>query len=274
MQYMVADVLRRVPSYIPKDELMSAALLGLAQAVRSYDPTREIKFSTFARPRIQGALLDELRSRDWASRSVRAQARNYDAATDELAARLGRTPTSEELSRRLGADAGQVERLQADLHRAKVLSLEVVVSEDDSPSVLGSMPANSADCDPAELMADRELRAYVRDAVSQLPERLRQVVVGYFLEERPMLELAEQLGVTESRISQMRSEALSLMGEAIRSLMDDKPEQSAEDVPAGVAVRRRAAYCASVASASDFRTRLSSGNAMSAGPGLEKVASA
>ena len=159
----------------------------------------------------------------------------------------------------------------------------MVVSEDDSPTVLGVMPANAADTDPAELMADRELRAYVRDAVSQLPERLRQVVVGYFLEERPMLELAEKLGVTESRISQMRSEALSLMGEAIRSLMDEKPEASSDDLPVGVAVRRRAAYCASVASASDFRTRLTSGNNLTAGNnlttpagpmGMEKVASA
>ncbi len=253
---MVADVLRRVPSHISKDELTSAALCGLAQAVRSFDPAREIKFSTFARGRIQGALLDELRSRDWASRSVRALARSYEGASDDLAARLGRSPTTAELTNKLGADAGEVERLRADLHRAKVLSLDVIVTEDDSPAGLNFATMADGEGDPGEIMANRELHAYVRDAVSLLPQRLRRVVVGYFLEERSMLELAEELGVTESRISQIRAEALSLMGEAIGAMLGDKPTP-VDIAPAGVALRRRAAYCSAVSSASDYRARVS-----------------
>ena len=256
VHYMVADVLRRVPGHISKDELTSAALCGLAQAVRSFDPSREIKFSTFARGRIQGALLDELRSRDWASRSVRALARSFDAASDEMTARLGRTPTNAEVTGKLGADAGELERLRADLHRAKVLSLDVIVTEDDSPTGLNFATMADGEGDPGEIMANRELHAYVRDAMSLLPERLRRVVIGYFLEERPMLELAEELGVTESRISQIRAEALSLMGEAIGALMGNKPTR-VDIAPAGVALRRRAAYCSAVSSASDYRARIS-----------------
>lgn len=256
VHYMVADVLRRVPGHISKDELTSAALCGLAQAVRSFDPTREIKFSTFARGRIQGALLDELRARDWASRSVRALARSYDAVSEELAASLGRTPTNAELTGKLGSDPGEVERLRADLHRAKVLSLDVIVTEDDSVAGLNFATMADGEGDPGEIMANRELHAYVRDAVSLLPERLRRVVVGYFLEERPMLELAEELGVTESRISQIRAEALSLMGEAIGAMLGDKP-RLVDNAPAGVALRRRAAYCSAVSTASDYRSRVS-----------------
>jgi RNA polymerase sigma factor FliA len=254
VQYMVSDLLRRVPSYIQRDDLTSAAMLGLLQAVRAFDPTREAKFSTFARVRIQGALLDELRSRDWASRGVRQAAKEVDMETERLSNVLGRTPTTQELSASLGGTDGQIHRLKADVHRATVLSFDGA-PVDAQRTPLDVLAIHHDYLDPAEQMEQRELTAYVRDAVANLPERLRRVVVGYFLEERPMAELALELGVTESRISHMRAEALALMAEAIKSATaDEKPCVPPADT--GVASRRRSAYYAAVAATSDYRSRL------------------
>lgn len=251
--FMVNDLLRRVPNYIQRNDLQSAGMLGLLQAVRAFDTTREAKFSTFARVRIQGALLDELRSKDWASRGVRQQARRLEAASEALAGNLGRTPTAAEVERSVGSSTGQLHRLKADVHRATVLSLDGAPT-DSNRNPLDVLAMHQDHLDPAEQLERRESQAYVRDAVANLPERLRHVIVGYFIEERPMAELAEDLGVTESRISHMRSEALSLMAEAIRAATGE----AAGDVPveSGVAQRRRTAYCAAVAATSDFRSRL------------------
>ena len=252
VHFMVGDLLRRVPNHIQRDDLHSAGMLGLLQAVRTYDSTREVKFSTFARVRIKGALLDELRSRDWASRGVRQQAREVDLATEHLANQLGRVPTPSEIGSSVGGGNDQIHRLKADLHRATVLSFDGGPA-DTNRAPLDVLAIHRDQLDPAEQLEQREMTAYVRDAVANLPERLRHVVVGYFLDERPMAELAAELGVTESRISHMRSEALTLMAEAIRSVTaEEKP--TSDD--AGVAFRRRSAYCAAVAATSDYRSRL------------------
>lgn len=252
VNYMVNDLVRRVPNYIQRDDLTSAAMLGLLQAVRSFDITREAKFSTFARVRIQGALLDELRSRDWATRGVRKQARHIESVSDTLANTLGRPPTTEELGETTGTNVEQLHRLKADLHRATVLSLDGATAETNR-APLDVLAIHQDDVDPADQLVQRELQSYVRDAVANLPERLRHVIVGYFLDERPMVELARELCVTESRISHMRSEALALMAEAIQSATTET-EPTVEET--GIAQRRRKAYYAAVASTSDYRSRL------------------
>lgn len=252
VQFMVTDLLRRVPGYIQRDDLYSAGMLGLLCAVRAYDETRDAKFSTFVRVRIQGALLDELRSLDWASRRVRQQARQVESAAEHLSNQLRRVPTAEEIGKCAGIHNDQIHRLKADLHRATVLSFDGA-PVDANRTLLDVLAIHQDHLDPAEQLEQRELTAYVRDAVANLPERLRRVVVGYFLEERPMAELAVELGVTESRISHMRSEALTLMAEAIRSVTgEEKPTND----DTGVAFRRRSAYYAAVAATSDFRSRL------------------
>jgi len=256
VHHVVADMIARVPRHIPRDELTSAALYGLVQAARAYDPNRGVSFDRYARRRMQGALLDDLRSRDWASRGVRATARRVRSVTDELTVSLGRVPTATEAGAAAGLSASEVSRLNDDVHRATVLNYDSVFRDSEDCDAL-----STTDADPGELMLRRERQAYLRDAVSALPERLRTVVVGCFFEERPMLELAQELGVTESRVSQMKAEALSLLREGLDATLEAETAESKASAPSpaeGRVARRKAAYFAAVAAGSSYRDRLDS----------------
>jgi RNA polymerase sigma factor for flagellar operon FliA len=225
-------------------------MLGLAQAARSWDPARGASFERHAATRIRGALLDELRDADWASRSVRSRARRLQRAGEDLTARLGRAPSPAELAAELGTDAQTVHQLLGDLHRATVLNYESIVADGEADDLLPS-----GERAPDHVLVDRERRAYLSDAVLALPERLRAVVIGYFYQERPMLEIAAELGVTESRVSQLRAEALILLRDGLNAHLD--PDTiPAEPRPGGRQARRRAAYHAAIAACSDFRARL------------------
>src|SRR5687768_16156324 len=235
VHHVVADMIARVPRHIPRDELTSAALYGLVQAARAFDPGRGVSFERYARRRMQGALLDDLRSRDWASRAVRAQARKVRSLTDDLTVTLGRTPTPTEAGVAAGLSAHEVSRLNDDVHRATVLNYESVFRDSEDCDALSSVEA----C-PGDVILRRERRAYVRDAVAALPERLRAVVVGCFFEDRPMLELARELGVTESRVSQMKGEALGLLREGLDAMLET--ESAGPRPGSGRVARRKAAY--------------------------------
>ena len=249
VHHEVARILPRLPRQVARDDLVSAGLAALAAAAQSFDPTLGVPFARFAARRIQGALLDELRGADWASRSVRAKARAREAAYDALAARLQRTPTAAEVAAYLDVDVAEVEAAEHDVARAVVLSYQAVAGEGSPEDVL---PPGS-ETPEAELLR-REREAYLLDAVQVLPDRLRRVVVGYFFEECPMRDLADELGVTESRISQMRAQALELLRDGLNAQLDS---DAAPVEPSGVVGRRRAAYYAAIAARSDFRTRLS-----------------
>lgn len=250
VQYGVAEIAGRVPRHVSRDDLVSAAMFGLAQAARSWDDSRGIAFEKFAMIRIRGALLDELRSRDWASRSVRSAARSMEAANERLIARNGCTPSLEETAAEMGVEVDKVQSIVDDVHRGTVLNYEALVTEGSIGDILPD-----SDPTPVDELLGRERRAYLMDAVVALPERLRHVVVAYFFEERPMQEIAEELGVTESRISQMRGEALTLMRAGMTANLD--PEMlPAEPRPGGRLARKKAAYYAAVAAGSSVGARL------------------
>jgi len=254
VQYAVAELANRVPRHVCRSDLVSAGMIGLAQAARSYDAGRGISFDRYASQRIRGALLDELRSRDWASRTVRAKARDVAAATDQLTSCLGRMPTKAEVAERTGFDVRAVDGLADDVHRAVVLNYDSLVASGEGEGILPSDHAT-----PETALLERERSAYLIDAVAALPERLRRVIVGYFFEELPMVVLADELGVSESRISQMRAEALVLMKDGMNSQLE--PDLLVSHPSEGRAARRKAAYYASVSSRSDFRSRLDARNA-------------
>lgn len=248
VHYAVAEMAGRVPRHVGRDELVSAGMVGLAQAARAYDADRGIPFSRFASTRIRGALLDELRSRDWASRSVRAKARVVSATTERLSAELGRTPTTAEVADAMGIDASAVQAIAGDVHRAAVLNIDALPFDGRAEEVV-----LVAEGTPDEAVLADEQRSTLMAAVAALPERLRRVVVGCFFEELPMQVLAEELGVTDSRISQMRTEALALLKDGINSHLD--PELVDDGALAARVARRKQAYYAAVAEQSAARRR-------------------
>ena len=238
--HIVRETMARVPSHVDRDDLSSAGLTALVQAAHSYDPDRGVPFNRYASTRIRGAILDELRSIDWASRSVRRRARELDATRSHLATVLGRTATTTELAQASGMSTDEIAANEDDVARAQVLSLHA--SEDDS---LGARLVSSTPSPEAQL-EHRERLTYMTEAIAELPERLRHVVEQYFIAERPMAEIAATLGVTESRVSQLRAEALVLLRDALNNALEPDlvPEASR---PGGAAARRREAYFAAVA---------------------------
>ena len=233
--HLVREMLGRLPSHVSREDLVSAGMAALATAAKSFDPERGTSFGSFATARIRGALLDELRGLDWASRSVRSRARKMEAAQQELTASLGRTPTTQEVAETLGVGVDEVKSVNEDVQRAVVLSLQGFAAGTAEDMVPERTPG------PEQLILHRERIGYLHDAIETLPERLRRVVVAYFFEERPMTEIAAELGVTESRVSQLRAEALVLLRDGMNSHLD--PELVAEhERPGGCVARRREAY--------------------------------
>jgi RNA polymerase sigma factor for flagellar operon FliA len=246
--HMVREMLFKVPPHVHRDDLASAGYTALVTAAQSFDPQRGIPFGRFAANRVRGALLDELRSMDWATRSVRARARRADQARQELTAQLGRTPNPTELAELLGVAVGELANVDDDVQRAAVLSLQGFATGTAEDMVTdGSM-------NPEEMLLHRERIGYLHDAVAVLPERLRFVVEASFLQERPLGEVATELGVTESRVSQLRTEALALLKDGLATHMEQQQTGAAKD---GCVARRRAVYAAQIAARSTMTTRLS-----------------
>ena len=192
--HIVREMLFKVPAHVHRDDLASAGYAALVTAAKAFDATRGIPFGRFAAVRVRGALLDELRSMDWASRSVRARARRADVARQELTVQLGRTPNPTELAELLGVGVSELATVEDDVQRAAVLSLQGF-----SAGTADDMVTESS-MNPEETLLHRERIGYLHDAVAVLPERLRFVVEASFLQERPLSEVAAELGVTESRV--------------------------------------------------------------------------
>ncbi|WP_182525747.1 sigma-70 family RNA polymerase sigma factor [Nocardioides dongkuii] len=238
--HIVRETMSRVPSHVNRDDLHSAGLTALVKAGRSFQDDRGVPFVRYAASRVRGAILDELRSVDWASRSVRRRGRELDETRTRLATSLGRSPENAEVAAELGITVGEVEGNDDDVARANVLSLQGS-AETPFAEILAS-----PDPSPEALVEHQERLEYLVDAIEELPERLRAVVQGYFLDERPMLDIADELGVSESRISQMRAEALVLLRDAMNSALD--PDLvPAHARPDGCAAKRRDAYFRAVA---------------------------
>jgi RNA polymerase sigma factor FliA len=252
VRHIVFQVAVHFPRHVDREELARAGALGLVEAAQRYDGERGVPFERFAAQRIRGAILDAVRATDWAPRSVRTLARALETTSSRLMTDLGRPPTTDEVAAAMSTSPEQLRRLQDRIHRSVVLALDHRVVDAEEESTLGELVMDVVNPEPSVELEARELRAYVRDAVRLLPERHRLVVIGYFLENRTSAELARFLGVTESRVSQLRSEALRLLRDAIEAQYDaplDEGDSRAD--------RRRATYAAAVAGSSEWRERIS-----------------
>lgn len=199
----------RLPENLDRDDLVQAGMIGLLDAIEKYDPGREAQFRTYAEFRIKGAMLDDLRAADWVPRSVREMADRIGQAHSALAADLGRAPSETELANHLGVS---LEEYQTQLHKARainLLSMEDLAPADDAgeQNDILEVLADPYCTDPAEALALHDIKARLIQAIEALPEKERLVLSLYYDEGLNLKEIGEVLGITESRVSQIRTQA-------------------------------------------------------------------
>jgi len=255
VKHIVFQVAVHFPRHVDRDDLARAGALGLVEAARRYDESRGVPFERFAAQRIRGAILDSVRAADWAPRSVRNLARKLEGTEQRLATELGRIPTKDEMADALGMTHNELHRLQDRMFRSVVLALEHETTDEvEKDLTLVDVLVDHSSIEPSNELEIRELHSYLRDAISLLPERHRFVVIGYFLEGRTSQDLADFLCVTESRISQLRSESLLMLKEGNESqYVGDIPDPT--DVSGRVA-RRKATYAKGIGDATRFGDRM------------------
>jgi RNA polymerase sigma factor for flagellar operon FliA len=196
-----------LPSTVDIDDLMNVGVIGLIQAVDRYDPRSDNKFMTYAIFRIKGAVLSELRARDFLSRSNRRKIRELESAYLRLEQKLGREAEDQEIAEELGVELEQVYRTK-QMSSISFISLEELgVSSRDEKEKLLSYLVNNED-DALSMTKLKELKAAMAEAIKQLPEKERLVISLYYLDELTMKETGKVLGITESRVSQIHSQAI------------------------------------------------------------------
>ena len=191
------------------DELVSAGTIGLMTAAKSFDARRGLAFSTFAVPRIRGSILDELRRQDHVPRSVRRKARDISRAREVLMRALGRMPEDSEMAHQLGTDVQSLWRWQAEVEGSVHLSLTATPGDDGSTTASRvELLSNDEETADERLAREGEV-ALMRAAILRLNDQERTVLSLYYFEELKSADIAEVLGISESRVSQIRSKALS-----------------------------------------------------------------
>lgn len=211
---LVHSVVERIAIHLPptvdRDDLFQAGVIGLIDALYRFDPSRDNAFSTYAVMRIRGQVMDELRARDWVSRGARERARTYHQAVDTLSQRLGRLPHDEELAAHLGIPQQELMDLERESQLAVQVSLDAPTGEE---SDLGSVMAkhNDDSADPSRHLVSDDQKQLVATVLRTLTEQERLVVKMYYFEELLMKEIAEVLGVTESRVCQIHSRVMATL---------------------------------------------------------------
>jgi len=193
---------------VSKDDLLSHALIGLIDAVDRYDPQHGTPFEGFAMPRIRGAILDALRGLDWVPRSIRVEENKLRRAYNQLESVLGRTPTDEEVADELGVTVQALERLQTNVARSSVLSLDDLVTGMGESTTLGEVTADYGTPDPYRNRERSDAKTRLAEAIGTLPEREKLVVSLYYYQELTLKEIGQVLKVTEQRVSQIHSKAM------------------------------------------------------------------
>jgi RNA polymerase sigma factor for flagellar operon FliA len=223
--YIAARIRERLPQHVEMEDLVHAGVIGLIEACRKFDIAKNAQFSTFAKFRIRGAILDSLRELDWGSRALRKQGRAITASVTKLASSLGRQPLQEEIAADLQM---KLEEFQSVL--TQLDGLHLVGQQSDSPSESGaqhdlieSAPSRGGD-NPFDLCLEGEMKQHLAQAVSQLSEREQQILSLYYHEELTMREISEILGYAISRISQIHSAAIMKLRVSLQHLSAKKPE--------------------------------------------------
>ncbi|MBI4902100.1 MAG: FliA/WhiG family RNA polymerase sigma factor [Acidobacteria bacterium] len=204
-----------LPVHVDLDDLVHAGILGLFDAAGKYNPDKKVVFSSYAKHRIKGAILDSLRQLDWASRDLRRRHKQVEAVTRDLAATLHRNPTEAEVAEKLGVEVERWRQMVLDLRSVGLVSASSRTPEhDDLPAP--DFPSKP-ECQPDRICVRQELKTVLADAMKTLPERYQRVVLLYYTNELTMKEIGGMLGINESRVSQIHKSALEKMAVVLQS---------------------------------------------------------
>jgi RNA polymerase sigma factor for flagellar operon FliA len=198
-----------LPVHVDLDDLVHAGILGLFDAANKYNPEKQVVFSSYAKHRIKGAILDSLRQLDWASRDMRRRHKQVEAATRDLSATLQRAPTEAEVAAKLGIDVDRWRTMMLDLRNVGLVSAST--RSNDSEDLPAPDFPSKPEHQPDSICAREQLRGVLGDAMKTLPERYQKVVVLYYTNEMTMKEIGGVLGINESRVSQIHKSALEKM---------------------------------------------------------------
>ena len=204
VKYNAERIYSKLPDEVELDDLMQAGIFGLKDAIESFDLDRGVKFETFCAPRIRGAILDELRSMDWVPRLVRSRSHRLEQVSKQLEMELGRTPSEEEISRRLGLPTAEYDKLMKDATTVTQVSLSRKWFETDSHKDVREIDVleDKRSEDPFRAAQRKDIKELVTRGLSRA-ERL--IIILYYFEEMTMKEIGETLDLSESRVSQMHS---------------------------------------------------------------------
>jgi RNA polymerase sigma factor FliA len=226
VRYNAERIHIKLPDEVELDDLMSAGIFGLMDAIEGFDLERGVKFETFSAPRIRGAILDELRSMDWVPRLVRSRAHKIDGATKQLELELGRSPTNEEVAKRLHVPMSEFEKMAKDASAVGLVSLSRKWFETDSNKDVREIDVleDKRGADPVREIQRKDLKELMTKGLSRA-ERL--IIVLYYFEEMTMKEIGATLDLSESRVSQMHSSILARLRAQMADRRKDLSAQAA-----------------------------------------------
>ncbi len=210
VKYVAGKVAIGMPHNVEFDDLVGFGVFGLFDAIEKFDPEKHVKFKTYAVTRIRGAIFDELRSIDWVPRSVRQKAREVEDAVRRLETSLGRSATDREISKELGIGLSDFQKLMVKISGTSILSLNDVwyTGEDnDKVSIVESIESPQS-LNPDTIVEKEEIKRVIVEAISELPDKEKKVLVLYYYEDLTLKEIGKVLEVTESRISQLHTKAI------------------------------------------------------------------
>lgn len=217
VKYIAGRMMTSLPSSVDYNDLVSAGVVGLIGALERFHPSRGVKFETYVLPRIKGAILDELRTLDWAPRSLRSKARRLDRATQELEKSLGRTASREEIAKKLHLNLDDFESLAREASTTLLLSLDRIHrDEQEQAGTMYDVVENPFADNPLKQIEKSEAKAALLEALDALPEQEKLVLALYYYEDLTLREIGEVLNLTESRVSQIHSKAIAALKETLK----------------------------------------------------------
>lgn len=210
IKFIAQKIAVRLPSNIELDDLISAGVIGLMDAIEKYDSSRDNKFKTYAEFRIRGAILDELRAQDWVPRSIRDKAKLLDKTMVQLEADLGRSPTDEEVAKALNCTIDEFHDLVNQVRPVSLLPIDQATSfsSTDKKSIMDILEGSRTN-NPFNQLNVKAIKELVAQAIEELPERQRLVLSLYYYEDLNLKEIGQVLRVTESRVSQLHAQAVT-----------------------------------------------------------------